>query len=108
MCRTDQVRLAKGDRITEFGENHKRWLRRGTVLVVVSTAAWAVWHFWPNRHLARAHELRDQLTGEAGRALSAADRQQLWAQFRQEAQHLSPAQRRGLFREQQQRRMREY
>jgi DNA primase len=92
----------------EVRDNHKRWLRRGGCLLLAGVAGWTVWHYWPDRHLARAAELRDQLTGEAGRDLSAEERRQLWDQFRQEARQLSPEKRRALFSEQQRKRMQEY
>jgi len=79
----------------------------GTLLVLAGSV-WAIKHFWPNRHLARAQELRAQLTGEAGRTLSGEQRRELWGQLRAEAKQLSPEQRRNLWREQQQKRMKEY
>jgi hypothetical protein len=79
----------------------------GTLLVMAGSI-WAVWHFWPNRHLARAQELRGQLAGDAGRSLSAEERRELWSQLRAEAKKLSPEERRNLWREQQQKRMKEY
>ena len=92
----------------EIRDDHKRWLRRGAYLLLAGLAAWTTWHYWPDRHLARAAELRDQLTGEAGRNLPAEERRQLWDQFRQEARQLSPDKRRALFSEQQRKRMQEY
>ena len=69
----------------------------GTLLVMAGSI-WAVWHFWPNRHLARAQELRGQLAGDAGRSLSAEERRELWSQLRAEAKKLSPEERRNLWR----------
>src|SRR5690348_13936946 len=78
------------------------------LLLILAGSIWAIRHFWPNPHLARAQELRGQLTGDAGRSLSAQERRELWGQLRAEAQKLSPEERRKLWRAQQEKRLKEY
>jgi hypothetical protein len=63
------------------------------------------WHFWPDWHLARARELRDQLSsGE----LSAEERQQLRIELGKEMRQIAPDKRRDLWREQSKKRLEAY
>jgi hypothetical protein len=57
----------------------------------------------PDPHLAKVRDLRQQLTGDAGRRLTEQQRREGWRQFREEMKRLSPQQRRALSAERRQR-----
>lgn len=54
------------------------------------------WYCWPDGRVNTAKRLRDELTGEKGKALSPDQRQEKWRQYRQAMEKMTPAQREVL------------
>jgi hypothetical protein len=71
-----------------------RRLIGGVVLVLV--IGLVVWFCWPSP-LAKAKELRNELTGPNARNMDPQERRQKWEQFRREQEQLSPAERKELW-----------
>jgi hypothetical protein len=65
-----------------------------TLLLLMIVAV--VWYCWPNQRLAAVKRLRAQLTGEAGRQLTPAQRRELGGQIRAKIRQLTPLERREL------------
>jgi uncharacterized membrane protein len=76
--------------------NRKQLTAGLTLLVILLVGVWAFGYYRRHQQLARAHELRQQLTGEAGRKLPPDQRRELWKKYGQEVKQLSPEQRRDL------------
>src|SRR3712207_6656419 len=78
-----------------------RWVVIGLVVLAASLlVVGAVRRVRAERQVTKVKDLRDQLTGEAGRKLSPEQRREAWQQFRQEAEKLSPQQREALWADQ--------
>src|SRR5689334_11182503 len=73
------------------------------VLLLVAGSTGAYYYLRPDPHLAKVQELREKLTGEAGRELPQEQRRELWGQLRAEAEKLTPESRRKLEQEGQRR-----
>jgi hypothetical protein len=76
----------------------------GVVLVLV--VGLLTWFLWPSR-LAKARELRNELTGANARNMDPQERRQKWEQFRREQEQLSPAERKELWADVRQKRQEE-
>src|SRR5262245_17966078 len=76
----------------------------GVVLALV--VGLVVWFLWPSR-LAKARELRDELTGPNARNMDPQERRQKWELFRREQAQLSPAERKELWADVRQKRLEE-
>jgi hypothetical protein len=76
----------------------------GVVLVLV--VGLVAWFLWPSR-LAKARELRNELTGPNARTMDPQERRQKWEQFRREQEQLSPAERKELWADVRQKRLEE-
>jgi hypothetical protein len=74
-----------------------KWVRPmigGVVLVLV--VGLVVWFCWPSR-LAKARELRNELTGPNARNMDPQQRREKWEEFRRQQEQLSPAERKELW-----------
>jgi hypothetical protein len=78
--------------------NRRRITGAGIVLLV-GCLALLYWLFRPDPRLARAQELSRQLTGDAARALTEAQRREVRQELRQQMERLTPEQRRALGKE---------
>jgi hypothetical protein len=76
--------------------SRKRWLLAVLVLLLLLTGLGA-WYLWSDAQVARAKEMRRELTSAATRKLPAAERRQKWEAFRKEEEKLSAAQRKALW-----------
>jgi hypothetical protein len=81
---------------------------RGVIgsIVLVLVVGLLVWFCWPS-HLAKAKELRNELTGPNSRNMDPQERRQKWEQFRHEQEQLSPAERKELWADVRQKRQEE-
>src|SRR5262245_55339834 len=70
-----------------------RKIRRLLAAVFLLLCLLALWLFGPDRKVARAKALRDELFGPASRQLSADQRRQKWEQYRGLTRAMTPAQR---------------
>ena len=81
---------------------------RGVIgsIVLVLVVGLLVWFCWPS-HLAKAKELRNELTGPNSRNMDPQERRQKWELFRREQAQLSPAERKELWADVRQKRLEE-
>lgn len=71
----------------------RRWLLAALALLAVCGLAWAL---WPDRRVARAKALQNELFSKEARSLSPEARKQKWAELRGLRQGMSPAQKEEL------------
>src|SRR5436190_6710557 len=83
---------------------YRRKLMTGLGLLVLLLGAWLG---WPDRRLAAAKALQQELFGPAGKQLSAEERRQKFRQLREATKGLTPAQRQWLSAEASKRRKQE-
>jgi hypothetical protein len=81
----------------------KRWLALTMLFLLVILA----WLLWPDRRLAQAKSLRNELTGPNAKSLSPEQRRDKWQQYRKLSEKLTPAQRDQLSAESRKRRQQE-
>jgi hypothetical protein len=80
-----------------LSENRKRISVASIAILLMIIAV--IWYCWPNNRVAAVRQLRAQLTGEAGRQLTPAQRRDLGAQVRDTVRQLTPVERRELDKE---------
>src|SRR5947209_11485374 len=74
----------------------RRWFRATAALLLLLGVTGLAWALWPNPHLRKIKQLQKELSGEAGRNLSAEERRQKFQQLRAENAKLSPRDRAKL------------
>jgi len=75
----------------------RRWAAIGVgVLLLLALLTWIGMSLWPDPHMARVQELRQELTAANARNLSRAERRDKWKELRTEMDQLSPDQKRKL------------
>lgn len=72
----------------------RRWKLGMAVLLLLFLGVG--WYCWPDGRVNTAKRLRDELSGEKGKALTSEQRQQKWRQLRQTMEKMTPAQREVL------------
>ena len=83
----------------------KRWLLLALLLLLLGgTVGWSA---WPDRRLAQAKQLQQELLDPASRNLPAEERREKWRTLRETTKQLSPAQRQKLQAESRKRRQAE-
>jgi hypothetical protein len=78
-------------------ENPRRLGFTAVTLLLIAAAIGAYWYLRPDPQFVKVMEMRDKLTSEESRGLSRDQRRDLWREFRQEVEKLSPEQRRQLW-----------
>ncbi len=78
-------------------ENSKRLLLTAGLLLLLAAGIGAYWYLRPDPQFVKVMELREQLTSEETRQLPREQRRELWTEFRQEVEKLTPEQRRQLW-----------